>query len=258
MLKKSIIASVLGLMVLGSGSAVAEIRNVNESINTSGKARATSQRLARMYMEKCLNKANAASSVKQGITVMTLLQEDLQGFSKFKSNQDTMSQLGSLVKEWGPYRTALEAECTPENAKNVYQLSESYGALANTFVGTIQKNHGVGVGAKLVNQAGKQRYFSLRIAKYALAGKAGVISSGEAQNQINKYKSEWLASQKELKKAASSRASLEEVIDEASSKFNDLMENISSGNINVNSISSQSESLLDTLNTQVKMFEGNE
>lgn len=109
-------------------------------------------------------------------------------------------------------------------------------------------------GAKYVNQAGRQRWMSMRIAKYSFAERVGAMPKGEATQQIEKLRKEWTASQKELRAAANGLLELETELDESTSRFNTLMDAIDSGK-DVKTVARLSDYLIESLHAAVKLFE---
>ena len=212
-----------GLMLLVlSSAAYAEILSTNELINVSGKTRVTSQRLARTYIEQCLNAQNSPA-LNQVIHTMDNFWSEILEYSPVKADKASQNSTNNMYADWQNYKTLLKSECNKDVAKKVYDKSELFGANADNYVALLQKNLGKGVGAKLVNQAGRQRYYSMSIAKYIQAQQMGLVAVPDANVKIEALKNKWIQSQKELRIAASAKPLLEETIDLASEKFKDLL-----------------------------------
>ena len=248
---KNILKSAIATSLLISAGAYADISQIKEAINVSGQTRAYSQTLAVAYINKCFN-SKKTSQLEQVMSTMDRTWIDLSNYEPVKGSKELTAATKAMASEWSTYKTLLASECSKDNAKKVYVESDNFGSNADTYVSTLQKAIGKSAGAKLVNQAGRQRFYIMAIAKYNEMARAGLISDADAGSKIESIKTKWLQSQKELKAQTAGKPEIDEILDTATTHFKNVVQNLHKRD---GSLDVMFDSLYDIVNQQVRMFE---
>lgn len=188
------VAAATGL--LGISSSVAQVVNMNDAINKSGRQRMLSQRLAKSYLQ-----------IGQGVDLdrsrkildnsLALFDRQLVELTAFAPTPENKAVLQDLSGAWLSYKEALVGR-TPnqQDAKSILVINEEVLALAQTATVQLEKLSGTATG-RLVNIAGRQRMLSQRMAKFYQAINWGVATPG-AKDQLFGARKEFIAALAEL------------------------------------------------------------
>jgi hypothetical protein len=161
--------------MLTMGNPFAQVININDAINKSGRQRMLSQRLAKCYFQ--IGQSIDTERSKMILdSSLALFDRQLVELKVFAPTQDNKAVLGNLEKAWLGYKDVLVGR-TPnkEDAKSILAINEDVLAMAQASTVQLEKFSGTSVG-KLVNIAGRERMLSQRLAKFYQAVNWGVAS----------------------------------------------------------------------------------
>ena len=196
------LALAAGLGGIGTiGYAVAQVSNMNDAINKSGRQRMLSQRLAKGYLQ--VGQGIDADRSKRIVDLsLNLFEKQLTELKAFAPSQENRATLDEAGRIWTSYREALTAR-TPnaQDAKAVLTLNEEVLALAHAATVQLEKLSASGIG-RLVNISGRQRMLSQRMAKFYQALNWGVASP-DAAAKLAQARKEFVAALAELAAAPS-------------------------------------------------------
>jgi hypothetical protein len=183
-------------ILLGLSHADAQIINLNDAINKSGRQRMLSQRLAKSYLQ-IGQSIDLPRSQKIFSNSLALFERQLMELQTFAPTPDNKAVLADLGKTWEGYKKVLTASApNPRDAKSVMQINEDVLALAQTSTVQLEKVSGTAT-ARLVNIAGRQRMLSQRMAKFYQAFNWGVASP-DALTNLAKARVEFVGALAEL------------------------------------------------------------
>jgi hypothetical protein len=162
--------------LLNMGNPFAQVININDAINKSGRQRMLSQRLAKCYFQ--IGQSIDTEHSKMILdSSMALFDRQLVELKAFAPTQDNKAVLGNLEKTWLSYKDVLVGRApNKHDAKSILTINEDVLAMAQTSTVQLEKFSGTTAG-KLVNIAGRQRMLSQRMAKFYQAENWGVASS---------------------------------------------------------------------------------
>ncbi len=159
--KTIVIAGSLGVF----SYTLAQILNINDAINKSGRQRMLSQRLAKAYLQLGQT-IDAERSRKILDASLHLFERQLAELRIFAPTNDNKLVLTEMEKTWLSYKQALVGQ-TPnqQDARNIMVINEELLAMAQTATVQLEKYSGSTSG-QLVNISGRQRMLSQRMAKF--------------------------------------------------------------------------------------------
>jgi nitrate/nitrite-specific signal transduction histidine kinase len=138
-----------GGILLGLSRADAQIVNLNDAINKSGRQRMLSQRLAKSYLQIGQN-IDLTRSQKIFAASLALFERQLAELQTFAPTPDNKAVLADLSKTWDSYKKALTANVpNPRDARSIMQINEDVLALAQTATVQLEKISGTAT-ARLV------------------------------------------------------------------------------------------------------------
>jgi Type IV pili methyl-accepting chemotaxis transducer N-term len=177
----------------------AQVLNINDAINKSGRQRMLSQRLAKAYLQ--LGQAIDVERSKR-IQEMSLglFERQLAELRAFAPTTDNKLILAEMGKSWLVYKQVLLGKSpNQQDAKSIMALSEEILAMAQTATVQLEKYSG-GASGQLVNISGRQRMLSQRMAKFYQALQWGVAPA-DAAGKLEQARKEFVAAMQTLNSA---------------------------------------------------------
>lgn len=173
-----VLACLMGLMTAAS---VAQTSDQESPVNLAGEQRMLVQRVAKLYSQIGLN-------VLPSIAVSQLAVAN----SRFESNLKTLEEvvagsaeakaaLNRLTNEWQQVKKAVSAPISRDASEALARQAEAALAAADTLTQVIEDQKKSAT-AHLINQAGRQRMLSQRIANYYLLRSWGIESATIQKN----------------------------------------------------------------------------
>lgn len=188
------VAAAAGL--LGMPYATAQVTNINDAINKSGRQRMLSQRLAKSYLQigQSLDTDRSRRILDSSLALFDRQLVELKAFAPTPENKAVLQNLSSI---WLDYKESLVGRAPNEaDAKSILTLSDEVLALAQTSTVQLEKLSGTASG-RLVNIAGRQRMLSQRMAKFYQALNWG-IAPPAAKEKLFEARAEFIAALAEL------------------------------------------------------------
>ena len=181
-----------------SSSQVAALQSVDSALS-AGKLRASSQRVARLYLESGLElrvqrTQNALTTEVANVeTSLAMLKKVTMKGDKEK--RDLKRALDSLTEQWGELKPVLTSKYRTDKTQPVYDISEQMYIYASkiTFLFEDVNNSEAGY---MIDVAGRLQSTSERIAKAAIHG----VTSGKSGSAVDfiTWKKEYLEAYREL------------------------------------------------------------
>ena len=151
-----------------AGPAQAQISQIGEAVNQSGRQRMLSQRMAKAWL--ALARGIEPRRAERVLTAsVRLFEQQLAALRAWAPDPALRATLAELDQAWGPFRTRLTTG-TPDAAEAaaLLALDARVLALAHQATQQIEGLMARPVG-RLINIAGRQRMLSQRMAKLKLA-----------------------------------------------------------------------------------------
>ena len=159
----------------GGRSHVGELRTLCDSINTAGRQRMLSQRMAKSWLmlERGVMARRSRLILRQS---MDMFDGQLKELDVLANDAECRAARMELAEGWHAYRDLLG--CTPDDrtAREMFAVSEEVLAAAQQLTLAFEHAEGTQRG-RLVNFAGRQRMQSQRMAKLYLFRQLGVRAS---------------------------------------------------------------------------------
>lgn len=205
------------LALLGPGTAIPQVLDINDAINKAGRQRMLSQRLAKSYM--ALGQKVLADSAEKILGAsMALFDRQLVELKAFAPAPDVKATYSQLEARWADYKAALiGAVPSKAAADTVLSLSGQVLALANQGTVQMEAVSGKAVG-KLVNMAGRQRMLSQRMAAFYLSASWGV-QPAQSATEMAKARDEFLKAHDVLKAAPEATTAIKDELALAETQF---------------------------------------
>lgn len=219
MQRRSFLSSVIllaGGLSLTVGSQ-AQVVNLNDAINKSGRQRMLSQRLVKAYLQIGMDVETAASKkiLDQSMATFDRQLIELRVFASDASLRTTLSDIDKL---WMNYKQLLVGKApNPHDAKSLLLLSEDLLHMADQATSLLEKQAG-SKGGKLVNLAGRQRMLSQRMAKYYQALQ-WEVAPANAHQMLEQARKEFVAAQATLNAASGTQTSIRDQLMLAQSQW---------------------------------------
>ncbi|MFZ6766848.1 type IV pili methyl-accepting chemotaxis transducer N-terminal domain-containing protein [Undibacterium sp. Di26W] len=204
----------IGKSVLAVGNlavityAIAQVINLNEAINKSGKQRMLSQRLAKAYLQMGQG-IEVEQSKKILDTSLASFERQLGELKTFAPTPDNRHMLGEVEKNWLLYKKVLlEKAPNQQDAKVIMVLNEEVLSLANKATVQLEAFSGTVMG-QLVNVSGRQRMLSQRMAKFYQAQQWGVAPP-DVMAKLEAARKDFVAGMATLQAASSNTARIKD------------------------------------------------
>jgi nitrate/nitrite-specific signal transduction histidine kinase len=195
---KFLIRSICLLLAFSVLPAQAEITNLSQAINESGRLRMLSQRLAKAYLLKAMDIQPEKVSL-QFINSKAIFEKNLAQLTRFSeslSDSATLKHAINTIKtQWQAYRQVLNQPISTVNANEILALSDKTLTACEGLVAQLEKRS-LRQSAHWVNLSGRQRMLSQRIAKFysaiSLSGDTSIYHKG-LQQAVNEFDTSLLA-----------------------------------------------------------------
>ena len=159
----------------GGRSRVGEPRTLCDSINTAGRQRMLSQRLAKSWLmlQRGVMARRSRLILRQS---MDMFDGQLKELDVLASDAGCRAARTELAEGWQTYRELLGRSPDSQTARELFAVSEEVLAAAHRLTVAFEHAEGTRKG-ELVNFAGRQRMQSQRMAKLYLFGQIGIRSA---------------------------------------------------------------------------------
>ena len=143
--------------------AKAAALSLESAINRSGQQRMLSQRVTKAYAQLLLNVTPDRSQITLQQSVKRF-DENLNLLGEFVPNQPIMETLAQLKTEWNPVAVLVSQAPTEARLKELVALTDKVLETAQKLV-SLYEAQSRKVSANVINESGRQRMLSQRIAK---------------------------------------------------------------------------------------------
>ena len=182
--------------LIGVPPAHAQIANINDAINKSGRQRMLSQRMAKAYLQlgQAIDVERSKKVLEQSVSLFDQQLTELKAFSPMPENKTALLEM-SLA--WSSYKGVLTGTMpNPRDARTVLTLNEEILVVAQASTVQLEKHSGSAIG-RFVNMSGRQRMLSQRMAKFYQAINWG-IATPDAHDKLLDARKEFVAAMAQL------------------------------------------------------------
>lgn len=179
--------------------AWAQVANINDAINKSGRQRMLSQRLAKAYLQlgQGIDVERSKKILDASLSLFDRQLAELRAFAPTAENKLT---LGEMEKAWLGYKQVLAGKApNQQDARSIMVINEEILAMAQAATVQLEKFSGSSSG-QLVNISGRQRMLSQRMAKFYQALQWGVAPA-DAAARLEQARKEFIAGMQTLNSA---------------------------------------------------------
>jgi AmiR/NasT family two-component response regulator len=153
---------------------VIDAARVAEAINRAGQQRMLSQRLVKLYALACSRTDAAAAAVLMKESIQRV-EDNLAGLAQELSSATFGDLVVAAKAGWQDLRQLLDAPARLTELPSLDEKAEAVVAQANALVFALESS-GLATQVQVINQAGRLRWLSQRMAKLALLR----VSAGDA------------------------------------------------------------------------------
>lgn len=180
---KTLILGFCFILVTTSLPAFAQIDNLSQAINESGRLRMLSQRMTKAYILQNMDiqPAKNQGQLTKSVNKFESNVNDLEAFVKEnQASTAVLVSLGVVKQEWASYKAQLLTTDSFTSSQNLLELSDRTLMVCEKLVSQLEALSS-NSSARLVNLSGRQRMLSQRIAKLYSAISASDDQSSFAQ-----------------------------------------------------------------------------
>lgn len=149
------------------GSSYAQISSMGEAINTAGKQRMLSQRIAQSYLLVAIQTENPYGK-KLLTRSINDFESNLKNLQSYPAAKNLSLHLIPIKRLWIDYKRSATSAPSKQTAIHLLELSDELLVASDNYVKELEKLTGKKE-AELINISGRQRMLSQRIAKNFLA-----------------------------------------------------------------------------------------
>lgn len=254
------IGAVAATGLLGvSFPVVAQVVNMNDAINKSGRQRMLSQRLAKSYLQigQGIDPERSRKVLDNSLALFDRQLVELKAFAPAPENKAVLQELGTT---WLRYKEALVGRApNQQDAKSILVISEEVLAMAQTATVQLEKLSGT-AGGRLVNIAGRQRMLSQRMAKFYQALNWGVATA-DAKEKLLGARKEFVSALAELTASPKNTPEIKQELDLAQQQwifFDSALNGGASGTNKMQqatNVATTSERILEAMDRVTGMYE---
>ncbi|MFZ6747545.1 type IV pili methyl-accepting chemotaxis transducer N-terminal domain-containing protein [Undibacterium sp. Ren11W] len=188
--------------------AQAQLNNISDAINKSGRQRMLSQRMAKAYLQIGLEVDLERSKKILDLSLSTFDRQAVE-LRAYAPTPEIKSAMQEMEKTWGSYKELLVGKAANKHdAKAIMSISEELLRMNDSITSQLEKHAGTSNG-QLVNLAGRQRMLSQRIAKYYQAAQWGVTPT-DGNAKLEAARKEFIASMSILNASANNNTRINE------------------------------------------------
>ncbi len=230
-------------------------RSFCDEINRAGRQRMLSQRMVKswlMLQQRVLPRP-AQRVLRQSIE---LFDRQLMELESPADTAKSSAARAELAEVWRPYRILLDSEPSRKNAHALYDMNEEVLKAAHALTVSFEKADGTHKG-KLVNQAGRQRMLSQRIAKFFLFQHAG-IQVARCRTELEEVSEEFSTALIDLGAATRDKPAIAAELEVVAEQWHSLQSAITTRDSNLmasaRKVFTTSENLLQRMDTAVELY----
>ena len=239
-------------------SQTAEVRPICHAINTAGRQRMLSQRMAKSWLmlEHGVMSRRARMILRQSIN---MFDRQIAELSALESDAECSATCKQLVKIWQPYRKLLDSEPSRNGARELFSLNEEVLAIAQHLTLSLEIADGTQQG-KLVNLAGRERMLSQRAAKLFMFRNMGIQES-RCRDELQRTQKEFSTTLAELSSSTLDQPRIKHELDKVAQHWNALLSAMTSDHEEgfppiARKVFTTSENLLQRMDTAVNLYAG--
>lgn len=232
-----------------------DTRSFCDEINRAGRQRMLSQRMVKswlMLQQRVLPRP-ARMVLRQSIE---LFDRQLIELESPANRAKSSAARAELAEVWRPYKILLDSEPSRKNAHALYAMNEEVLKAAHALTVSFEKADGTHKG-KLVNQAGRQRMLSQRIAKFFLFQHAG-IQVARCRTELEEVSEEFSTTLADLSSTTRDKPAIAAELEGVAEQWHSLQSAITTRDSNLiasaRKVFTTSESLLLRMDTAVELY----